>query len=262
MSRKKFTRAFRGARPRIRPTENQTFRVSSVLNIPRCLGALALAPLLLPAAFLSSGCAKKAKPPAAMSPRVGSAETGIASWYGYPYHGRRAANGEIYDMERLTAAHRTLPFETFVEVLNLTNRKTVTVRITDRGPFIEGRIIDLSRAAANAIDLIGPGIAQVRITVVAPPPEAAQRAANFAVQVGAFRDRERAERLRAEYERSYGAARLLYRAGDPPVWRVLVGREDSIERANALLERILERSGQPAFVVRMDDSDSAMRANP
>ena len=81
-------------------------------------------------------------------------ETGIASWYGYPYHGRRAANGEIYDMEKLTAAHRTLPFGTWVRVTNLTNSKTVDVRITDRGPFIDGRIIDLSKAAAREIDQV------------------------------------------------------------------------------------------------------------
>jgi rare lipoprotein A len=80
-----------------------------------------------------TGCAKKAK--IAKPPKVGSSETGIASWYGYPYHGRRAANGEIYDMEKLTAAHRTYPFDTWVRVRNLDNDKTVDVRIQDRGPF-------------------------------------------------------------------------------------------------------------------------------
>ena len=83
-------------------------------------------------------------------------ETGIASWYGIPYHGRRAANGEIYDMNQLTAAHRTLPFGTMVRVTSETNGKSVTVRITDRGPFIDGRIIDLSREAAKRIDMLGP----------------------------------------------------------------------------------------------------------
>src|SRR5271165_6580592 len=84
---------------------------------------------------------------------VGSVETGVASWYGHPYHGRPAADGEIYDMEKLVAAHRTLPFNTWVRVTNLTNGKTVDVRITDRGPFIDGRVIDLSHAAARAIDM-------------------------------------------------------------------------------------------------------------
>ncbi|MCS6954662.1 MAG: septal ring lytic transglycosylase RlpA family protein, partial [Bryobacteraceae bacterium] len=106
----------------------------------RSLGA-ALAALL-------AACAKKKTPPLPAAPVPGWTETGIASWYGRPYHGRRAASGEIYDMEQLTAAHRTLPFGTWVLVRNLDNQRTVTVRIHDRGPFVEGRIVDLSRAAA------------------------------------------------------------------------------------------------------------------
>src|SRR6476469_5357251 len=120
-------------------------------------------------AVLATGCGKKVK--TAKPPKVGSGETGIASWYGYPYHGRRAANGEIYDMEKLTAAHRTLPFETWVAVHNLDTGKDVTVRITDRGPFVDGRIIDLSHAAARTIEMIGPGVANVQLTIVSRPPE-------------------------------------------------------------------------------------------
>src|SRR5215831_4253897 len=96
---------------------------------------------------------------------VGAVEMGVASWYGHPYHGRQAADGEIYDMETLVAAHRTLPFNTWVRVTNLNNSKTVDVRIIDRGPFVDGRIIDLSHAAAQAVEMIGPGIAQVRVEV-------------------------------------------------------------------------------------------------
>src|SRR5579883_3041588 len=102
------------------------------------------------------------------APLPGS-ETGIASWYGHPYHGRPAANGEIYDMEQMTAAHRTLPFDTVVRVTNLKNDKSVEVRINDRGPFVDNRIIDLSHAAAQAIDMIGPGTAQVRMDIVRLP---------------------------------------------------------------------------------------------
>ncbi len=91
---------------------------------------------------------------------VGTAERGLASWYGHPYHGRPAADGEIYDMEKLVAAHRTLPFQTMVRVRNVANDKTVDVRIIDRGPFVAGRIIDLSHAAAVAIGLIGPGVGE------------------------------------------------------------------------------------------------------
>src|SRR4051812_39188209 len=102
-------------------------------------GATTWAAILIAAfcAVTIVGCGGK-KVKAAKPPRVGSTETGVASWYGYPYHGRRAANGEIYDMEKPTAAHRTLPFDTWVRVRNITNDKTVDVRIQDRGPFVGG----------------------------------------------------------------------------------------------------------------------------
>ena len=120
-------------------------------------GRLALA---LSLAILGlSGCAKKHRVTAssAPAPQIHPEETGLASWYGHPYHGRAASNGEIYDMEKLTAAHRTLPFGTWVHVTNLANNKSVDVRIIDRGPFVNGRVIDLSHAAvppAGTIDLL------------------------------------------------------------------------------------------------------------
>ncbi|HYZ82885.1 MAG TPA: septal ring lytic transglycosylase RlpA family protein [Bryobacteraceae bacterium] len=129
----------------------------------RCLVAI----IVLAASLLAACGGKKVR--AAKPAHIGHSETGVASWYGHPYHGRRAANGEIYDMEQLTAAHRTLPFETWVRVHNLTNDRTVDVRIQDRGPFIDGRIIDLSKRAAEEIDLIRPGIAKVRVTVIRQP---------------------------------------------------------------------------------------------
>ena len=188
----------------------------------------------------------------ASTPPIRSAETGLASWYGHPYHGRAASNGEIYDMEKLTAAHRTLPFGTMVHVTNLVNNKSVDVRIIDRGPFIDGRIIDLSHAAALAIDLIGPGIAQVRLDILAAPPNLS--ADNwYAVQAVAFRDKDRAERLRTTLEREYGQARLVLRPGSPSLWRVLVGRESSEEAAGVLAQRLRGEVG-PAFVVRLDES--------
>jgi rare lipoprotein A len=98
--------------------------------------------------------------------RIGSTETGVASWYGVPYDGRRAASGEIYDMRQLTAAHRSLPFQTWVEVTNLSNGKQVDVRINDRGPFVKGRILDLSLAAAGDIDMLRAGTARVRLKVI------------------------------------------------------------------------------------------------
>ena len=119
---------------------------------------------------LCVGCGTRSRahvpPPPA---RIGLTETGIASWYGIPYNGRRAASGEIFDMEQLTAAHRTLPFNTWIEVTNLTNGKQVDVRITDRGPFIKGRIVDLSLRAAREIEMIREGIVRVRIKVIPAP---------------------------------------------------------------------------------------------
>lgn len=197
-----------------------------------------------------SGCAKKARPRHAIPVPIGYTETGIASWYGNPYHGRHAANGEIYDMEKLTAAHRTYPFGTWVRVEHLENRKSVVVRITDRGPFVKGRCIDLSRAAARAIDMIGPGTSRVRLVVISPP-EARVAEDLFAVQVGAFRDRGRAEQLCRRMESLYGTAHLAEREGSPVMWRVLVGREPTVEAAQALADRLREQS-ESAFVVRLD----------
>ena len=193
--------------------------------------------------------------------------TGIASWYGEPYHGRRAANGEVYDMEALTAAHRTLPFGTWVRVKNLTNDRTIDVRIQDRGPFVGKRIIDLSRAAAREIEMIGPGTAKVKLTVIAPhnvqqpvvastppfpsPPLPVTDAELFAVQIGAFQDRSKADALAASMKETYGAARVVLREGKPPFFRVLVGEEDSMEKANALADR-MRTAGTDGFVVRLD----------
>jgi rare lipoprotein A len=214
--------------------------------------------VLTSAGLTLAGCAKKhphtAAAPAPRAPQpIRSGETGLASWYGHPYHGRPAANGEIYDMEGFTAAHRTLPFGTWVRVVNLTNNKTVDVRVTDRGPFVENRIIDVSHAAAGAIGLIGPGVARVRLDILSVPAIAS--AQNwYAVQAGAFHDQDRAERARAALEREYGSARLVLHPSSPPMWRVLVGRAPSEAAANVMAQRIRQEEGS-AFVVRIDPAD-------
>ena len=219
--------------------------------------------VLLVVAVALAGCGHKRRARVASVPRPprtpvvvhpGDTEEGVASWYGHPYHGRAAANGEIYDMEKMTAAHRTLPFNTWVKVYDLDNNRTTQVRITDRGPFVGGRIIDLSHAAARELEMIGPGIARVRVEVIAAPPDATPGL--FAVQVGAFRDRANAERLRGRMETRYGSARLLQRAENPAVWRVLVGAETSEDGANRLAERIRQDSLEKmsAFVVRIDSA--------
>jgi rare lipoprotein A len=217
-----------------------------------------------------AGCGGKKRVQLPTAARLGSTETGVASWYGYPYHGRRAANGEIYDMEKMTAAHRTLPFGTWVRVKNLENNKTVDVQITDRGPFAKGRFLDLSHAAAVRLAMIGPGTAKVKLTVIRGPggagdspvivakagesPAAAH--AQFAVQVGAFTDRRNAERVRSAMESRYGSAKVVMRDGKPAQWRVLVGREDTEEDAEALAGKIradADRQVSSPFVVRLDN---------
>ena len=153
-------------------------------------------------------------------------------------------------MEKLTAAHRTLPFDTWVRVNNLDTGKFVEVRIQDRGPFVRGRIVDLSRAAARDIDMIGPGTAKVRLTVIAPPKRIDKQPELYAVQAGAYRDRDRAEAARASLEQ-FGPVRLVLRNVDPPVWRVLVGEKETQAEAEELAEQI-RTSGVQAFAVRLD----------
>ena len=145
-----------------------------------------------------SGCSTK-KIPRAIVPRIGARQPGIASWYGHPYHGRATASGEIYDMELGTAAHRRFAFGTWVRVDNLDNGKRTEVRINDRGPFVRGRIIDLSRAAARDIDMLGPGTAKVRLTVIAAPRN--QRSLQrWRIQVASFRDPALAAALATKLE--------------------------------------------------------------
>jgi len=222
--------------------------------------------------LLAAGCARRsttrlpAPPaPASVPAKIGSTETGIASWYGVPYDGRRSASGEIFDMQKLTAAHPALPFQTWVEVTNLSNGKQVDVRITDRGPFVRGRIIDLSMAAARQIDMVRAGTARVRLKVIAAPvnsPPAiaspvkaldhpANHGDGYAVQAGAFFDPSRAEALREAL--AYPDARVVEprgeRQGDPSLWRVLIGHALTMQAASALAADVEKATGE-AIVVK------------
>src|SRR5499433_3181299 len=129
-------------------------------------------------------------PQAPQSPSASSRDLeGLASYYAEPYHGRKTASGEIFDSyKELTAAHRTLPFNTMVRVTNKTNGRQVDVRINDRGPFVDGRVIDLSLRAAREIDLVRPGVVPVKLKVLktAEIPKDVPRPPAYAVQVGAF----------------------------------------------------------------------------
>jgi rare lipoprotein A len=194
--------------------------------------------------------------PAENAPMSAYSEEGKASWYGLPFHGRRASNGEIYDMHKLTAAHRTLPFETIVRVTNLSNGKSTVVRITDRGPFVDNRIIDLSMAAAQEIDSVGAGVVPVRLQILSPGID--PTSGFFTVQVGAFRERENAERLRNRLNAEYSPIFIQsYDSPDGLFYRVRVGKIPGQDAAQKFGQRLRDRGDFTPMVVRLDESAGA-----
>lgn len=118
---------------------------------------------------LLAGCSRAVMPAPSVPPGAGTEEVGMASWYGAAHHGRRTASGEVFDMNRLTAAHRTLPFGTRLLVTNRDTSQSVEVRVNDRGPFVKGRILDVSYAAGRLLGAVGPGVIPVRVRVLSLP---------------------------------------------------------------------------------------------
>ena len=187
--------------------------------------------------------------PDAQSP-VLSTEMGIASWYGAPYHNARSANGHIYDANAMTAAHRTLPLGTVIRVTNMATRKSAVVTVTDRGPFIPGRMLDLSRAAAIQTGVWRTGTARVRVEVLSNPP-AAVRAGKWCVQIGTL-DRERsAEKLRDRLQQEYPQASVIEFHGATGYW-VRIRPADRSRRAALEIMRVLRLSEGVAYIVRLD----------
>jgi rare lipoprotein A len=282
-----------------------------VLERPVHAGFAIIAGFALVTLVGASGCSHRVVAKAPVPAKIGATESGVASWYGVPYHGRRTASGEIYDMEQLTAAHRTLPFQTWLEVTDLDNGKRVSVRVTDRGPFVDGRVIDLSLAAARKIEMVGPGIARVKLKVIAAPrgsektvaqtpekaaetpplvarpaPVSAQAVArnpqpprddgaefspqpsspiqsdhvptgatraeagrSYAVQAAAFADRDRADAflisIRARFGEVIEEARVV---AAPPGWKVMLGRQLTLDDANQLAAKLRAAGGQALVV--------------
>ena len=193
----------------------------------------------------------------------GYEERGLASWYGPKFHGRLTSNGEVYDMDKMTAAHKLLPMNTWVEVTNQNNGKRAVVRINDRGPFVDGRIIDLSKAAARDLGVLGPGTAPVIIRALGqrpsgsppPPPDAPTAVVKlgpFTVQVGAFTQESNAYRLAATLRTRYQDVSVVqYNRGDMVFRRVRVGKLDSLEEAEKLKARLRQEGHKQAFVVAL-----------
>ncbi|MCX5912254.1 MAG: septal ring lytic transglycosylase RlpA family protein [Deltaproteobacteria bacterium] len=180
-------------------------------------------------------------------------EIGIASWYGKEYHGRNTSNGEIYNMYAMTAAHPTLPFHTLVRVTNLENGKGVEVRINDRGPFVEGRVIDLSYTGAQTIEMLGKGTAKVVVEATLPADgNGSPLEGTFAIQVGAFAEKENAERFQRELERRFSRVHtVLWESNQRRIYRVRLGGFRTEAEARSYLQ-ILKRDNISGRVVRED----------
>jgi rare lipoprotein A len=178
-------------------------------------------------------------------------ETGMASWYGAPYHNRRGSNGEVYNMHAMTAAHRTLPLGSIVRVTNVKTGHSAVVRITDRGPFVEGRIVDLSLAAAKALDVYLPGTARVRLEVLTSPSPLGM-GGRWAVQIGSFADKKGAGELAEHLQRRYQTAKVLKFPSPAGDWWVRVRvLDDNRQRAESLA-RETETAEGSVFLVRLD----------
>ena len=178
-------------------------------------------------------------------------ETGIASWYGAPYHNRRGSNGEVYNMNAFTAAHRTLPLGSIVRVTNIKTGRSTLVRITDRGPFIEGRILDLSLAAAKKLDVWQPGLATVKLELMQTPAPL-DSGGRWAVQIGAFDDKHAADDLAGHLSRRYHTAKVVQFLSPTGAWWVRVRVQDDERRRAEELAHATQTTEGSVFLVRLD----------
>ena len=178
-------------------------------------------------------------------------ETGLASWYGPPYHNRRGSDGHIYNMNAMTAAHRTLPLGSIVRVTNSKTGNSAIVRITDRGPFIKGRMLDLSLAAAKKVDVWKAGVTTVRIEVLQTPAPLST-GGRWAVQIGAFKDEEGATNLAEHLSRRYQTAKVSSFSSPVGDWWVKVRvQHDARDRAEKIVSETQTSEGT-IFLVRLD----------
>ncbi|MDP2644316.1 MAG: septal ring lytic transglycosylase RlpA family protein [Desulfobacterales bacterium] len=229
--------------------------------------------------FFVQGCAKSKPPPSPAGypkpyrvlgkwyqPRPhaeGFQQRGVGSWYGKQFHGKKTSNGEVYDMYAMTAAHKTLPLGTHVNVKNLSNNREVVVRINDRGPFVQGRIIDLSFTAAKEIGIVRPGTAPVEIVALGGQVTAAASGSaaktyapldyysgRFTIQVGAFKNRKNAENLVKKLDRKYNYAQVTpYNNGEEIFYRVRAGLATNLKKAQEYEEILIKDGYKGAMIV-------------
>jgi len=247
---------------------------ADVCPLSRLLAMTLVVSFLLPLLLLASGCARKHAPapgrrpdalPGATAPTArpytvlgqtyhplttadGFTEEGMASWYGPQFHAKRTASGEVYNMYELTAAHRILPMQTKIKVTNLENGKTIVLRVNDRGPFAKNRIVDLSYAAAQELDVIRPGTARVRVEALGRWPGGIP--GRFFVQVGAFIERENAGKLMREMQNAGypGTRMVLADVQGQRFWRVQAGEFKNLDLARKALNTLASRH-PAAFVI-------------
>ncbi len=195
--------------------------------------------------FIISSCTM----PAQRSPyAAGYVERGVASWYGEDFHGRPTSSGEIYNMYDLTAAHKLMPLGTVAKITHLDNGRSVVVKINDRGPFVDGRVIDLSYSAASEIGMVEEGVSKVEIKVL----KWGKSLSDFTVQIGSFVVEDNAQKLKAKLNWKYKDVHIItYETNDKKYYRVRVGSTRDIRKAELLAER-LSGEGFSFFITRKD----------
>jgi rare lipoprotein A len=177
-------------------------------------------------------------------------EEGLATWYTAPYKGRRAANGQIFRDDALTAAHRTLPMGSLIVVTNLTTRQQSAMRISDRGPFVPDKIIDLTIASAKATGIYRMGTARVRVDVY-QTPKPVGTGGRWCVQIGAFSSERKAEKLKAQLLRKYPEARVIAFPGESSYWVRIRPEGDNREEAEFIASHLHPAQGD-AYLTRLD----------
>ncbi len=177
-------------------------------------------------------------------------EVGTASWYGPPYHNHRGANGQVFDQNAMTAAHRMLPMNSLIRVTNVQTGQSAVMRITDRGPFVPNRVLDLSMASAKLVGVWRPGTAQVRIDVFAAP-KPIDEGGRWCVQIGAFDHENKALKLQEHLERMYSTANVIEFTGPTGHWVRIRPAKDDKSKAMEIARTLTPDEGA-AYLVRLD----------